>query len=563
MIYKFIVLLLFTATYTSCSDENSPEVNPESQITLYKNTLAQGEVGLLLTDEVFTSITATINNEDITLTKAIGGYGFIVPITLAKGEYSINIAANETTLELSLSVTEVADIQDPDQYVNNEIEKINTQISNSVLAKSKLPTNEQAAYQQDVDTIQSWIQQYKAAYELLSPEEKLAAAKTLEANRQNFEELVAAVDNLNAATLKLKKAEVENHEALIEDAMAEYTLAVIKVARSTAVAGILASTGFLTFGPIGAAIGGGIGIGLVALKFKELNAAQSVLLNNTFLPFQNMVAKFKKSTIEFEKGAYNELFIEASYRSVNNNDANGNSVPIANTFISSITQAKQIWDDLMAKLNVNLSFGAKDISEIATSKTEVRTIHSENLKIENISVNTITSAVDRSEGKFKLKFTNSEEKDAEFTFDIVYSNAKFGSLRETVSAKYIEGEPEPLTGQWITQALSDAGAEDTSDYYNYALIMNFSGMDCKCLSIKEKNLTTNAIFTTTSGYCIQKDSTIANKYYITEPDAECPPNDKPDGALTLLSHSKSELKISIVSDSETGPFTQNFTLTPY
>lgn len=128
--------------------------------------------------------------------------------------------------------------------------------------------------------------------------------------------------------------------------MEEYTLAVISVARSTAIAAVLTGGGFLTFGPLGAAIGGGIGVGIVALNFKRLSAAQSVLLNNTFLPYENLLAKFKKSTLEFNSNEYTELSISANYRSINNGDLNSET-PIVNTFVSNALRAKTLWDDLM------------------------------------------------------------------------------------------------------------------------------------------------------------------------------------------------------------------------
>ena len=183
----------------------------------------------------------------------------------------MDILADGSTKNLNITITAVASIPDPDDYISKEIEKINTQITTSKVIKDKLPADEQAAYLQDIETIEGWITQYETAFNALTPEEKLSAAKTIAANKQNFDDLVAAVDQLNVSTLKLKKAELENHEEIIEDAMQEYTYAVIAVARSVAIAAALTGGGFLTLGPIGAAIGGGIGVGLglVALKFKR------------------------------------------------------------------------------------------------------------------------------------------------------------------------------------------------------------------------------------------------------------------------------------------------------
>ena len=272
----------------------------------------------------------------------------------------MDILADGSTKNLNITITAVASIPDPDDYISKEIEKINTQITTSKVIKDKLPADEQAAYLQDIETIEGWITQYETAFNALTPEEKLSAAKTIAANKQNFDDLVAAVDQLNVSTLKLKKAELENHEEIIEDAMQEYTYAVIAVARSVAIAAALTGGGFLTLGPIGAAIGGGIGVGLglVALKFKELSAAQSVLLNNTFLPFENLFAKFKKSTLEFENGQYKEISVTANYRSISSLDLN-NQTPIVKSFVSNALKAKQTWDDLMQKLDVSMEYSGK------------------------------------------------------------------------------------------------------------------------------------------------------------------------------------------------------------
>ncbi|MFT6176527.1 MAG: hypothetical protein ACJAUF_000436 [Bacteroidia bacterium] len=434
---KLILFVALSLVYTSCSENTDPEINQqEATLSLYKSTLNQGEVGLILSDQSIASISATLNSENMPLTSTSEGYGFVVPVDLAMGSYTLNITADEKVVDFTLTIRETENIPDPDQYINKTLQDINTQVTDAGEIKSKLPANEQASFQNDIETINGWIDQYKTAYDALTPEQKLVAAKTIEANKQNLEDLSTAIDNLNASTLKLKKAELDNHEDIIEDAMEEYTLAVISVARSTAIAAILTSTGFLTFGPLGAAIGGGIGVGIVALNFKRLSAAQSVLMNNTFLPFENLLAKFKKSTLEFNNDEYTEISISANYRSVNNGDLNSQT-PIVNNFVSNALKAKEIWDDLMKKLNVTMAYAAKDITEVTATNTTNRDIHSSNLEIQNVSSPNISYDVDRSEGRFSIKFNSSEDYDEDFTFDLVYSNEKFGYLKQKVDAKYI------------------------------------------------------------------------------------------------------------------------------
>ncbi|MFT6004378.1 MAG: hypothetical protein ACI8UQ_001517 [Bacteroidia bacterium] len=434
---KLILFVALSLVYTSCSENTDPEINQqEATLSLYKSTLNQGEVGLILSDQSIASISATLNSENMPLTSTSEGYGFVVPVDLAMGSYTLNITADEKVVDFTLTIRETENIPDPDQYINKTLQDINTQVTDAGEIKSKLPANEQASFQNDIETINGWIDQYKTAYDALTPEQKLVAAKTIEANKQNLEDLSTAIDNLNASTLKLKKAELDNHEDIIEDAMEEYTLAVISVARSTAIAAILTSTGFLTFGPLGAAIGGGIGVGIVALNFKRLSAAQSVLMNNTFLPFENLLAKFKKSTLEFNNDEYTKISISANYRSVNNGDLNSQT-PIVNNFVSNALKAKEIWDDLMKKLNVTMAYAAKDITEVTATNTTNRDIHSSNLEIQNVSSPNISYDVDRSEGRFSIKFNSSEDYDEDFTFDLVYSNEKFGYLKQKVDAKYI------------------------------------------------------------------------------------------------------------------------------
>ena len=552
--YKILLLVVFSLVYTSCSDkaDTDPEINQQgSAISLYKSTLNQGEVGLILTNQIITDISASINDQGIDLTNTSEGYIFTVPMDITKGAYTLDVVADGSTKNLNLTITEIANIPDPDDYMNKEIEKINTQITTSKVIKDKLPADEQAAYLQDIETIEGWIAQYQTAFNALTPEEKLSAAKTIAANKQNFDDLVAAVDQLNVSTLKLKKAELENHEEIIEDAMQEYTYAVIAVARSTAIAAVLTGGGFLTFGPIGAAIGGGIGAGLVALKFKELSAAQSVLLNNTFLPFENLFAKFKKSTLEFENGQYKEISVSANYRSLGNQDLN-NQTPIVKSFVSNALKAKQTWDDLMQKLDVNMEYSGKKLEDISQTNTQSRDIHSSNFDVRNISSSNITPTIDRTDGLLRLKFTSSKEEDEEFTFDIVYSNERFGSLTHQVDAKYIAGEPEPLSGRWIsTTQLGDP--DDT-----YYLIMNFKGMDCSCLDFSFKDVSDGTIFDGTNGNCIFTTST-TGKYIWGEVGVACPPiGDDIEGNIYLVSKTESELTLRITDPDGSDPQTINF-----
>ncbi len=559
--YKVLFLIAFSLVYTSCSEKADPEISQQEAAThtLYKSTLNQGEVGLILTDQSIASISATLNSETLSLTNTSEGYGFVVPVDLAMGSYTLNIIADEQPVDFTLTVREVANIPDPDQYINKTLEDIDTKITDAGESKSKLPLDEQASFQRDIETITGWIDQYKTAYDALTPEQKQVAAKTIEANKQNLEDLSTAIDNLNASTLNLKKAELDNHEAVIEDAMQEYTIAVISVARSTAVAGILAGGGFLTLGPFGAAIGAGIGVGLIALNFKRLSAAQSALLNNTFLPFENLLAKFKKSTLEFNSNEYTELSISANYRSINNGDLNSQT-PIVNTFVTTAIKAKTLWDDLMNKLDVTMDYAATDITEVTATNSSNRDIHSANLEIENVSSPNISYDVDRSEGSFTIKFNSSEDYDEDFTFDLVYSNERFGYMKQEINAKFIAREPEPLSGRWISEAMSDEEADDTSDYKNYATIFNFTGMNCKCLSFQDINLNTNVVFAGESGYCIQKSEDL-NKYNINAPESACPITGTPEGVLTIISKTENELRLRLVDQIDGEVST--FTLTPY
>lgn len=133
-----------------------------------------------------------------------------------------------------------------------------------------------------------------------------------------------------------------------------------------------------------------------------------------------------------------------------------------------------------------MAYVATDITEVTKTNTSNREIHSSNIEIQNVSSSNISHNIDRSEGRLNIKFNSSKDENEDFTFDLVYSNERFGYLKQKVDAKYIAEEGEPLSGKWISQALSDDGATDTSNYKNYAVIFNFLGMNCRCLTIQDK-----------------------------------------------------------------------------
>jgi len=550
IIYVTMLLSLFPLVLTNCGSKEDPvEALETKQLTLDKDTYNQGEIAILLSPMGISDIQVLFDAQTtVTLTKVDNNFALYIPADLPAGKHTLDITADNESYSINFTVIEGQDIADPKGYLDDYVDNT-TQILNKV-NENLSELEDQTLYANDRDTLTKWLNILKSQLASASSSDQKAAAQFIAANSAWMDEVHQANLQLTSSLLKLKKAEVDDYESDVKAASLNYLAAkAVLISKGPWMIGLIAVSGgigsLVAPGPgtiAGVKIGAGLAAVILLKDFSNVYVAQNKLLNIIFLPFEKMVAKSKKSTITFDKGVYTDIDVSANYRSLKRGDESS-QLQVVKVTVSAFGEVINFWNKINDVLPGDLDYKPKNLN--ATSISEEKEIHSKYLTIENVSSTTMSYKIDRTNGEFKVKWSSSKEMDEDFAFDIKYTNPEFGSFKTSVIGEYIEEEPEPLSGRWITEPFFDEVAHDTDDYKYYSTIFNFTGMNCKCLTVQNINLNTNKIFLTASGYCIQKDKNL-NKYYFSESET-CPPTVTPDekGEITVISKTENELKIRI------------------
>ncbi len=303
--------------------------------------------GLLLNDSIYFG---TIGETTVQLLRLQGKLVFVMP-QLQPGSYTLKLALAGQEFQPSFvmsapaSIDAIVSIQQLNQQINA------TQTMVSAFADT-LPAAEKALWIAEMQGLQAWQDTLLQRFNNLPIDQRQNAVAILAANAWWLDEINNAVVELNTFTRSFKsQSTVEDHEAKMEKAMANFIAAKAKVVshlpKITMLA--LAGAGVGSTIPVLGTIGGGIiGAGLGVIKywssFSDLKTSLVDLLTTSFIPFENMVPVNKsQSFISLVSNVPAEFKIIMTYRSPYASD-NNSAVPMVAELVAGLKEIRNAWD---------------------------------------------------------------------------------------------------------------------------------------------------------------------------------------------------------------------------
>lgn len=401
-----------------------------------------------------------INDTEIDLIKTENNeLLFIVPSELSIGSASLELIVDNKKGELSLDITE-NDVQNVESVINNELlvpfNEFETDLDDLITSNTNSSTvNEQLI------SAKQMLQDYKTKYNSLSSDEKMEVAKFFNANP------IFTTDFLN----------LSNKSAKSLNGNSDYDCFKFNSKRV-----VYTTISILTFvhylphltrvGPLGsvAALSGFVAGVYAAVAI--ISAAQEQLLNDCFLPFENLLRDSSGNTDNFElNNESNYTFsIISKDRKLISSDLNSSNSLLSST-VQEWNNAKQKWNTLKNGVNNIISsttnwfsswFGSSlsfktityEFEELPSSSDEIETEGaSEFITIEDFPSDVEVEYSVASDNSINLKF-KADESTLPRTIrgKIKYNDGDFSNEKEfSVTIEPIEFD---FTGSWQISSYS-------------------------------------------------------------------------------------------------------------
>lgn len=446
-----VVMLIgfFVIIVSGCKKDNGANDDKTPSLQLEKTAYTSLEMAQLLAEGItLTQQTyqGNIGNETVEVYRFGNALVFAMPV-LQTGSHTLSLNLNGTNYNANFSITALSPVADAASYLTGFTTDFATETNMLRQLADSLPANRKAMLLADLQTLESQLNQANQQFLAASNEDKQAVANFLQANKPWMDSLNLAINAFTLAAGQLKTG-VDNHERNVNTAMENYLNAKAVVIKHIPKLLAFSAAGFLIGNVPGAAIGAGIAAYVIIKDINKLNLSVSELMDAAIVPFEQMFAS-DKATISFANDESKDVYVSLNYRTPYAADASS-SVPLLSDLVGGLADLKQEWDNLLQNLSFPLQFGPVDISTVSSYTANTRQVHSEHLGISNISSGNITSSIDRTDGYFRIKFSSTSTTDQNFTFNVNYTNARFGNFSYTVSAELTNGPStftDPRDGQ--------------------------------------------------------------------------------------------------------------------
>ncbi len=378
------------------------------------------------------SYDAFIGDEGVILTKSSDNQlSFMVPY-LEPGDYLLEFELDGTTYDLSLTVNELEEIENPGQIIEQHSEAV------FAFYDTLIFFNENADLGIDEGNLkiaEEELARFEQHYSNASEEEKQELAQFMAANPGVFDFSDFDMSYFNDS-LSMTKNYVKWDQQLTTD-MKYFT-------------GLVIATG-ATVGLFSAALGSlnpfAIGITGVALLAEILLLKQQtgIMAERSYKPFEfDLEGSLKSDIVEFKNEVEYTLGIDASYRSLYSADNGSSDVVIE--LVANIEKVKGYWNKVTNHFS-DASGTIENISELNNYQVNAQrfSVTPEYISIENIS-NSNVELIDfnTQNSQVNVTFSTEEEDEQEFTFDIKYDNPQFSEERLTADAILMPTNTSPL-----------------------------------------------------------------------------------------------------------------------
>lgn len=434
-IANVLLLLLLPVFFFSCKKDDGDD-SPNAVFLLEKESYQALELAAIKLEgiELYDSIyDGTLNGSvAFKLIHTDSFLVFMVPQNLSIGPQDISVEINGKKFTETFQLTASAAIAQPDALVADIAASIDSVRSALQQNLASLPASVQADVSSNLQLIETWQTDWLQQYQALSADERMNAALFLQANANSIHEINAAINELNLNIMELRTSGIEDYEFKVQISLSNMVAANINLKREVAKFLLTTAAGGL-FGPIGAAVGAGIGLGNLYLAVTKVMAANQAVLDKSIQPSMFYDVSGKNS-LEFMNGQYKELEVTNTYRTVYAADA-GNTTPMITDLSTALAFYRACIQKVRLVLPQWLGGGPNQLEDITNYNISNRVVHSKYLSIEDISSNDITATIDKTDGFFKVRFNTTATTDQWFSFTVYYNSPYTGLLTTTVSAQ--------------------------------------------------------------------------------------------------------------------------------
>lgn len=461
-IFVITILTSISVFYSSCEKLNPvDEDNEPLELTIDKTNVTPFEA-ITITSSNYTFLNdmypGIIADRDIEMRKtADNKLMFMMPsISSGSQTLSFNLAGHDFNIEFTIDALPVVDnpeviITDFKQEMSNMVDTI--EYLNSI---SGLNVSEQ-----NLQLIKTYLAEFNQANTTATDAEKQELAQFMQVNPELFDLGYFNFQILNDSLVVGSRSFVAWDKKLTRD-MQYFT-------------GLIIATG-ATIGIFNGTLYSGnpflIGAATLALatEFVLVFDQTETMLNRSYKPFEIDFLNGQKSAtnIEFENNIPFILGIDASYRTLYNNDEGSSSVII--DLVANINTFTGYWNTAVSYIP-GLDGTVTNLDDQNAYKVNSSTapVTPQYITIENISNSNVTISQFSNTDAVRVTFTTSANEDQDFAFDIVYTNPDFSEERITVDAVISVVEPFYLTGNWhFTWYTDDTRTEATQiDLINF------------------------------------------------------------------------------------------------
>lgn len=366
---------------------------------------------------------------------------FMVP-KLNQGEYKLVFKENNKPFNIPFKVKPHDLKESPETMLTNYQQESQDQLLALERTKDLLQGAAKEALERDIETLKNYTEAKLAEANTLTPAERADMAFFLQANASWIKEVSDAVNafttiasNARTVTNRINN-DIVNVEDRSEQIINEFLIAKTRVIKK--IPGIIAvfALGTLAGGPgVGLALSGLV-VAKLSWNFIRLMGSIDNVFEFIRLVEEDGLSVNKRASYIFSNGNPTELAVSREYRTVYGGDADS-SIPFVKDFVLGFRELLQTWNELVAKVPVDLSYQPNDFTQRTEFQAQTFRVHSNHLSISGITNDKVTGSATKENGKLLLTFNTAETDAQEFDFNLTYSHASFGQLEKTLDAAVV------------------------------------------------------------------------------------------------------------------------------
>ena len=363
---------------------------------------------------------------------------FMMPY-VPEGERVLEFIIEDVTHDVLFTIIALDEIENPDEIITNYRDNVIEAFEGLKTMNQQYNLDIEA---QNLQVIEDYISDFNTDYASATAEEKQELAQFMNANPDIFD--FSHFDySIFDDSLTRSRGLIQWDQKLTGD-MNYFTGLVIATGATTAIVnGALAS-----LNPFAITIS----IAALAIEVALLKSHVKAMMKRTYKPFEfDINYEIKSSIVEFDNNVSYQLGIDATYRTLYQNDQNTSDATIE--LVANINTVTHYWNQVLENIP-GTSGSVQNLNDIENYKVNSNSlaVTSNYITIGNISNSNVQITAFSNNNTVNVTFSTYLEQDIDFTFDIIYDNPLFDKVTKTINARLLA---DPCADDNETPIISD------------------------------------------------------------------------------------------------------------